>query len=82
MVAGDAREDEVVFRWANKLGEDKTIRDVTTVSISSRNTEASATLTQGVTGKYSHSHDLPPSMQANLSLLGVLSALQKLTSLS
>lgn len=52
MVAGDAREDEVVFRWANKLREDGTIRAVTTVSVSSRNTEASATLTQGVTGKY------------------------------
>ncbi|KAI9880667.1 MAG: hypothetical protein M1830_001671 [Pleopsidium flavum] len=52
LVAGDAREDEIVFRWANKLGEDKTIRNVTTVSVSSRNTEASATLTQGVTGKY------------------------------
>ena len=52
MVAGDAREDEVVFRWANKLGEAKVIRDVTTVSVGSRNTEASATLTQGVTGTY------------------------------
>lgn len=52
MVAGDAREDEVVFRWANKLGATKVIRDVTTISVGSRNTEASATLTQGVTGMY------------------------------
>jgi trehalose-phosphatase len=49
-VVGDAREDEVVFRWANKLGKDKVVRDVTTVSLGSRNTEATATLTQGVTG--------------------------------
>ena len=52
MVAGDAREDEVVFRWANRLGEAKVIKNVTTVSVGSRNTEASATLTQGVTGMY------------------------------
>ena len=53
MVAGDAREDEVVFRWANQLGKNKVIRDVVTVSVgsSARNTEAMATLTQGVTGK-------------------------------
>ena len=50
-VAGDAREDEPVYRWANKLGKDKIVRDVTTVSVSSRNTEASATLKQGVSGK-------------------------------
>lgn len=50
LVAGDAREDEVIFRWANKLGEEKVIRDVTTVSVGSRNTEAMATLTQGVAG--------------------------------
>ena len=49
-VAGDSREDEVIYRWANQLGKDKVVRDVTTVSVSSRNTEAMATLTQGVTG--------------------------------
>ena len=53
LIAGDAREDEVVFRWANKIGEAGIIRDVTTISVGSRNTEASATLTQGVTGTYS-----------------------------
>lgn len=53
MVAGDARDDEVIFRWANQLGKEKAIRDVVTVSVgsSTRNTEAGATLTQGVTGK-------------------------------
>ena len=51
MVVGNAREDEVIYRWANRLGESGIVRDVTTVSVSSRNTEAMATLHQGVTGK-------------------------------
>ena len=50
LVAGDAREDEVIYRWANDLGKNKVVRDVTTVSVSTRNTEAMASLTQGVTG--------------------------------
>ena len=53
MVAGDSRDDEVIYHWANKLGEDNIVRDVTTVSVSSRNTEAQTTLTQGITGKCS-----------------------------
>ena len=59
LVAGDAREDEVIFRWANKLGDDNVIRNVTTVSVGSRNTEAIATLTQGVAGRCSVSVFLP-----------------------
>ena len=51
LVIGDAREDEAVYRWANTLGEDGVVRDVATVSVSSRNTAAQATLTQGVTGE-------------------------------
>jgi len=50
MVAGDGRDDEVIFRWANELGADNTVKHVTTVSLGSRNTEAGCTLTQGVTG--------------------------------
>ncbi|KAI9814089.1 MAG: hypothetical protein M1832_005977 [Thelocarpon impressellum] len=50
LVAGDDRQDETIFRWANRLGEEKAIRDVMTVSVGSRNTQAMATLTQGVTG--------------------------------
>ena len=50
MVVGDGREDEKVFKWANQLGEDGVVRDVVTVSLGSRNTEAGATLTQGVSG--------------------------------
>ena len=50
MVVGDGRDDEVIFRWANELGKDKTVTNVTTVSLGSRNTEAGYTLTQGVTG--------------------------------
>ena len=52
LVAGDDREDEVVFRWANKLAADKIIANVTTVSVGKRNTEAMTTLTQGTNGTY------------------------------
>jgi trehalose 6-phosphate synthase/phosphatase len=50
-VAGDDREDEQVFRWANQLAKDRDDIDVTTVSVGKRNTEAMATLTQGTSGK-------------------------------
>ena len=51
LVIGDSRDDEYVFNWAHQM-EKKGIRDVCTVTLGARNTEASATLTQGVTGKY------------------------------
>lgn len=50
LVAGDDREDEVIFHWANDLGKQGVIRDVFTISVGKRNTEAQATLTQGSTG--------------------------------
>lgn len=50
MVVGDGREDEKVFKWANSLGDEGVVKDVVTVSLGSRNTEATATLTQGVSG--------------------------------
>ncbi|KAI1335599.1 glycosyltransferase family 20 protein [Xylariaceae sp. FL0016] len=50
MVIGDGREDEKVFKWANHLGTEGTVQEVTTVSLGNRNTEATATLTQGVSG--------------------------------
>ncbi|KAG8156876.1 hypothetical protein KVR01_013289 [Diaporthe batatas] len=50
MVVGDGRDDEKVFRWANNLGNDQVVKDVVTVSLGNRNTEATATLTQGVSG--------------------------------
>ncbi|PGH00833.1 trehalose-phosphatase [Helicocarpus griseus UAMH5409] len=53
-VVGDGREDEVIFRWANELGDQKVIKNVLTTTLGSKNTEAMATLTQGVTGKYDH----------------------------
>lgn len=52
MVAGDGRDDEVIFRWANELERQKTVKNVTTCSLGSRNTEAGCTLTQGVTGMF------------------------------
>ncbi|KAJ8123668.1 hypothetical protein O1611_g9540 [Lasiodiplodia mahajangana] len=50
VVIGDGREDEKVFRWANKLQEDGDIQETVTVTLSGRNTEAKATLTQAVSG--------------------------------
>lgn len=50
-IAGDDRQDEGVFKWANKLGSSGVVQNVTTVSLGKRNTEAGATLTQGTSGK-------------------------------
>lgn len=52
LVVGDDREDEPVFRWANNLESSKAIDYVMTVTLGWRSTEAKATITQGVTGKY------------------------------
>ena len=51
-VAGDDRHDEPVFKWAKKLQSEGNVQSVTTVTLGAKNTEASATLTQGVTGKF------------------------------
>jgi trehalose 6-phosphate synthase/phosphatase len=50
-VAGDDREDEQVFRWANNelVAEG---RVVTTVSVGKKGSEAMATLTQGTNGEF------------------------------
>ncbi|KAF2968802.1 hypothetical protein GQX73_g4750 [Xylaria multiplex] len=50
MVVGDGREDEKVFRWANKLQEDGEVKEAVTVTLSGRNTEAKTTLTQAISG--------------------------------
>ncbi|KAJ5975292.1 hypothetical protein N7481_008999 [Penicillium waksmanii] len=50
LIIGDNREDEPVFRWANKLEDAKAVDYAMTVTLGSRSTEARATLTQGVTG--------------------------------
>jgi trehalose 6-phosphate synthase/phosphatase len=50
MVAGDDREDEIIYQWANELGKEGKVRDVFTVTVGKRNTLAQATLTQGSTG--------------------------------
>ena len=52
MVIGDGREDEKVFKWANRLQDDGSVQNVVTVSLGNRNTEATATLTQGVSGTF------------------------------
>ncbi|KAF2842984.1 glycosyltransferase family 20 protein [Patellaria atrata CBS 101060] len=50
LVAGDDREDEIVFRWAKRRAAKGNVKHVTTVSVGNRNTEAMATLTQGTPG--------------------------------
>lgn len=50
MVAGNDRDDEVIFRWAKDLDTNGTVPYVSTVSVGNRNTVAMATLTQGTTG--------------------------------
>ncbi|KAI9782291.1 MAG: hypothetical protein M1816_001953 [Peltula sp. TS41687] len=51
LVCGDDRDDEPIFRWANKLGgSEGPVKHVTTVCVGSRTTEAMAVLAQGVTG--------------------------------
>ncbi|KAG2412615.1 hypothetical protein HFD88_010172 [Aspergillus terreus] len=50
LAIGDGRDDEPVFRWANKLASANAVEYAMTVTLGSRSTEAKATLTQGVTG--------------------------------
>ncbi|ODA77766.1 hypothetical protein RJ55_06368 [Drechmeria coniospora] len=50
MVVGDGREDEKVFKWANKLHQAGSVERVVTVSLGDRSTEAASTSTQGVSG--------------------------------
>jgi trehalose 6-phosphate synthase/phosphatase len=95
MIAGDDRDDEPIFRWANQLGSQKIVEYVTTVCVGRRATEAMATLTQGVTGKlvtkhiYDWVYGFVPFYIKVISnaddcvlALGVLSALQKLAALN
>lgn len=51
LVIGDGRDDEPVFRWANKLERQRGIEYAMTVTLGARSTEAKATLAQGVAGK-------------------------------
>lgn len=50
MVAGDSRDDELVFQWANNLERERKIMSVTTLKVGRKNTQAKATTT-GVAGK-------------------------------
>jgi trehalose 6-phosphate synthase/phosphatase len=49
-VAGNDRDDEVVFHWAKDLNDKGDVKSVSTVSVGNRNTMAMTTLTQGTTG--------------------------------
>ncbi|KAG9979416.1 alpha,alpha-trehalose phosphate synthase-like protein subunit, partial [Aureobasidium melanogenum] len=66
LVAGNDREDETIFQWANDLSEKGKVKNVTTVSVGKRNTQAMTTITQGTTGLISalqklsnYSYDTP-----------------------
>ncbi|PKY01296.1 hypothetical protein P168DRAFT_313050 [Aspergillus campestris IBT 28561] len=48
LALGDGRDDEPVFRWANKLERARLVNYVMTVTLGFRSTEAKAYLTQGV----------------------------------
>jgi len=50
MVMGDGRDDEPVFAWANELGRNKAIKNVTTVKVGTKNSQANTTITS-VAGK-------------------------------
>ncbi|KAF2876261.1 alpha,alpha-trehalose phosphate synthase-like protein subunit [Massariosphaeria phaeospora] len=50
MVAGNDRDDEVVFKWAQQLKENWVVQDVMTVTVGARNSLAMSTLTNGTTG--------------------------------
>jgi len=54
MVMGDGRDDEPVFAWANELGRNKAIKNVTTVKVGTKNSQANTTIT-GVAGKFNRS---------------------------
>ena len=82
MVVGDGREDEKVFKWANQLSTSGKVKDVTTVSLGTRSTEAAATVTQGVSGKLDNI-TIPKSLtsRSNDCCLGALSCLQRLAAM-
>lgn len=75
LVIGDGRDDECVFRWANKLEQKGGIEYAMTVALGSRSTEAKATLTQGVTGEFSLVLQYGKTW---LTRVGVLSCLERL----
>lgn len=53
-VAGNDRDDEVIFKWAKELKENWIIRTVHSVTVGERNSLASSTLPNGTTGKHDH----------------------------
>jgi len=52
MVAGDDREDEGTFRWANLLAKEGVVKNVVSICVGKKSTEAGCTLTQGATGMF------------------------------
>ncbi|ORY11253.1 glycosyltransferase family 20-domain-containing protein [Clohesyomyces aquaticus] len=50
LIAGNDRDDEVIFRWAKSMSDSGEVKNVTSVSVGNRNTVAMTTLTQGTVG--------------------------------
>lgn len=57
-VAGNDRDDEVIFKWAAELQKNQECANVMTVNVGSRSTSAMTTITQGTTGEFLHSTSL------------------------
>jgi trehalose 6-phosphate synthase/phosphatase len=77
-VAGNDRDDEVVFKWAKKLKEDSIIPNVQTVTVGDRNSVALSTLPNGTTGEFNTT--VCTLVLANIST-GLLSVINKLAKL-
>jgi hypothetical protein len=88
LVVGDDGEDEAIYRWARGWERERVSRDVVTVTVSARNTEAKKILSQGVVGEFELvCLDCTRSLCVCVEgisnrAIGVLAALQALASLS
>lgn len=51
LVAGDGRDDEPLFEWANEWRRDPEVRNVSTIRVGTGHTQANTTVT-GVAGEY------------------------------
>ena len=79
-VAGNDRDDEVVFKWAKKLKEEWVVPNVQTVTVGDRNSVALSTLPNGTTGKLYSIVSAHNYANTSEGLLGALNRLAKLQS--
>ena len=55
-VAGNDRDDEIVFKWAKQMKDEAAIANVQTVTVGDRNSVALSTLPNGTTGTFPLKH--------------------------